>query len=411
MLLFFFALAALQTTGGTDRPTSPRDTPTGDVVVTGIRLDDSAAAHKSCIERHCPPGQDIAATLAHAENLFVAGDYHAARQTLGRAIGRDKRFAASYPVPVSQLLRANANVALHLGESDGYRIGTIDVVAALKAGLPGDDPRIMAAQVEVGDSFARVGRFDAAISAYRGVERHAHDRGLSILEGHARLRIAVLYVALALEAPQDYGADARRAIGAITDSSDAKLANFVLAAKVLRARLASKAGDASAIDHLVADFRGSVGTTPVLLYSPSIRLPERAFRTADAQLVGTDANSLIAISSGSELARRASYDFEGQWVDVGFWVSPNGKVSDPAVLRQSAHLAGDWVRPIMTAVSARRYATLALDPADPGIFRVERYSFTSFWESDKTGTHLRTRSTTPRIEILDLSIDPAPPKS
>src|ERR1700710_1139442 len=69
-----------------------------DIVVTGVRLQDSEKALKDCLARHCPPTEDIAATLAHAENEFVAGDYHDARKTLQSSVGRNKRFAKNYPV-------------------------------------------------------------------------------------------------------------------------------------------------------------------------------------------------------------------------------------------------------------------------------------------------------------------------
>ena len=52
----------------------------GDIVVTARSLQDTADALAACIARNCPPDEDIAATLAHAENQFVGGDYRSARR-------------------------------------------------------------------------------------------------------------------------------------------------------------------------------------------------------------------------------------------------------------------------------------------------------------------------------------------
>src|SRR5258706_3616290 len=156
-----------------DKPHAPAKG--NDIVVTGVRLQDSEKALKDCLARRCSPTEDIAATLAHAENQFVAGDYHDARKTLLSSVGRNKRFAKSYPVQVADLLHANSRIAAHLGESEGYRIGMVDVVTSLKAGLPDSDPRVLVAQIEVGDSFARTRQIEAAVSSYRDVARRAHD--------------------------------------------------------------------------------------------------------------------------------------------------------------------------------------------------------------------------------------------
>ncbi|MFX7620706.1 hypothetical protein ABTJ52_20035, partial [Acinetobacter baumannii] len=74
------------------------------IIVTAIRLKDSADAVRRCVERHCPPDQDIAAALAHAENQFLSGDYRGARNTLNAARGRDRRFASKFPVQVASLV-------------------------------------------------------------------------------------------------------------------------------------------------------------------------------------------------------------------------------------------------------------------------------------------------------------------
>ena len=101
---------------------------------------------RACLERKCPPDEDIAATLAHAENLFVAGDYEKARAVLRRSLGRNRKHSDRYPVPVSDLYRANALVANHLGFEEDYFHSTWGTLGALKEGMPDSDWRLFGAR-------------------------------------------------------------------------------------------------------------------------------------------------------------------------------------------------------------------------------------------------------------------------
>jgi hypothetical protein len=87
--------------------------------------------------------------------------------------------------------------------------------------------------------------------------------------------------------------------------------------------------------------------------------------------------------------------------DVGFWVEPSGRVSDIEMLRKGGD--SSWAAPLLRSIQGRIYAPLA-DPA--GSYRVERYTYTSLWQS-VTGTRLRQRSPAARIEYLDLTAEPS----
>ena len=63
------------------------------IIVTGTPLSQTERALRDCIARRCPPDQDVAASLAHAENQFVAGDYEGARRTTKASLGRNNRHA------------------------------------------------------------------------------------------------------------------------------------------------------------------------------------------------------------------------------------------------------------------------------------------------------------------------------
>jgi len=91
-------------------------------------------------------------------------------------------------------------------------------------------------------------------------------------------------------------------------------------------------------------------------------------------------------------------------------VTPDGRTADIGVLRTSPKLETEsWVKPIFKSIALRRYLPLNRDANDPGILRVERYTLTSLME-ERIGTRIRQRSPEPRLEVLDLSVDPAPAK-
>lgn len=387
-LLALMATAAI--TPVQDKPPASDDKP---IVVTGRRLTDTEKALKDCIARHCPPDQDIAATLAHAENQFVAGQYKGARATLLASRGRNARFARQYPVDVSYLHRANARIAEHLGEGDAYRISTFDTVSALRAGLPDNDPRVLYAELEAADVFAKFGEPASSEAAYRAVARKAHKLDMFNVEGVALLRIAGLYFSYSLASPRDYATAARRAINDLIGNTDPRLKPFGEAASVLQAKLLLKDGDTSGVDRLIDTYKTMThGLTPVLLFSQPVDLSDYA---------GFN-------SSGNARNRGSSINFDDQWIDVGFYVAPDGKVSDAGVLRQSASLKDFWVAPVLKSINSRRYAPLPLDKDDPGVFRIERFTLTSRWEED-VRSRIRVRGPAPRVESLDLSIDPPEP--
>ena len=381
------------------------DNPT--IVVTGKSLADTERELRECIARHCPPDEDIAATLAHAENQFVAGKYKDARTTMLAGIGRNKRFAREYPIPVSDLLRANARVASHLGESQAYRIGTIESLDAMRAGLSPDDPRVLVQRVELADMEAQFGRFESAQNGYAAVARDAHRLGHTRVEAFAMLRGAWLWTAMAKEDPARYGPRARRALDALAVRTEPEFRPYAGAARVIRARLDSDAGDKHAFDALIADYvKLPPVTRPVLLYSPPIdlsvlMLPDR--RTPDLITDVSDA------APSGVTSRQTGMGSDDQWIDVIFWIKPDGTTGDVEIARRGPKRAPLWEQPVLQSIAARRYAPLALDPSDPGLMRVERYTLTSDYThgaSDVTGTRLRNREVNPKVEMLDLSADP-----
>ncbi|MBX9815298.1 MAG: hypothetical protein K2X76_11400 [Sphingomonas sp.] len=371
-----------------------------EVVVTGTRLADSERALKECIARKCPPKEDIKATLAHAENQFVAGDYHGARRTLLAGRGRDLRYGKDYPIEVADLLRATSRISAHVGESEDYRLNAIVALDVLRKGLPADDPRVLYQRLEVADADARTSRLepansriDQALRTYADVARQARAIGDAKAEGYALLRRLMTFHQLALTGTGGYDDVIKQATRALTESDNPKLAEFASAARLVNAQYAARRGDTKALDTELAVLRRQGGTAqPVLVYAPPIT-------TNTSPISNTfNGNVLNRLTTNSE--------FDDQWIDVSFWVEPDGSVSDAQVLRRSKGFSGGWDKEILNSVAGRRYLPLKADARTPGRFRVERYSLTAYW-GQVSGTRLRQREPEARIEMIDLTAEPA----
>jgi hypothetical protein len=352
------------------------------IVITA--LSQSARALRDCLARHCSPEEDIAASLAHAENQFVAGDYEGARRTLKASQRRNDRFASRIPVPVSGLYRAGARVAAHLGEGEDLEQSTWGIKRALKAGLPNEDARLVAADLEVAGMQASLGRGPRARRIFEESISGAEKIGRPDLAAMGRLRLAWLN-----KMDGDHGL-ARRQLNALAaDRSPAGQAAR-LSALVLLARLDRAEGRPDSSDALIAEWRAAGVTRPILLFAPEIKMTTRE---------GSEAVSSHELPTVSVTRLMATQNFDDRWVDVGFWVTPDGHVGDIDILRSKGPTY--WTKPLLTSIKGRVYAPLTVTSPD-GVYRVERYSFTSLWE-DRTGTHLRQRGANARVEYLDLT--------
>lgn len=366
-----------------------------DIVVTGKPLSQTEAELEACLKRQCPPDQDVAATLAHAENLFVAGKYKDSRTTLKASLGRNRQHGKAYPVPVSDLLRANSRIAEHVGEAKDFQLSVLEMRDTLKKGVGADDFRTLVAQIEVGDSRAKLGFAKDAERIYGEVEKKALNLGQHRVASFARLRKALLtQVAYDAEPTNAYLREKLgRELGQLIDQPLPGSDEFALAAEVLRAKVDRKTGDMTSTDALIKRFaqRGGV-TRPVLLYAEPL---ERALGDQDFPETMSGLNTLNQLTAIQN---------RGQWADVGFWISADGKVSDVDVLRKSGEQS--WLKPVLKNIAKRIYAPLKQNgDTAPGFYMVERYTQTARIAEDQTGTRLRRREATPRIEVMDLTPD------
>ena len=349
------------------------------IIVTGSSLAQSERNLRECIARKCPPEEDIAATLAHVENQFVAGDYAAARRTNKASLGRNARYADRLPVEVSYLYRAGSRIAVHLGEGQDHEQSTWGIKRALKEGLPKNDPRLIAVDLEIANMQASLGRTLNARRTFEEAARDAEKINRPDLAALARLRLAWLEQ---IDGNLDL---TRRKLRALAADRRPETNVARLSALILLARLDRKEGKADSSVALIDELRGARLPKPVLLYSPPVRTPGQAIPKGE---------------TGSVTRLMPTQSFEDRWVDVGFWVTPDGRVNEPEILRSSGTTG--WAKPLMESIAGRIYSPAAGNLG--GTYRVERYTFTSLL-TDRTGTRLRDRSQAARIEYLDLTDD------
>jgi hypothetical protein len=82
-----------------------------------------------------------------------------------------------------------------------------------------------------------------------------------------------------------------------------------------------------------------------------------------------------------------------RWVDVGYWILPDGRVDEVKVLRGSERRG--WAEPLLSHIESRRYAPTR---GTIGHYKVERYTMTA----DKVNTAdrlTRKRMLNPRFEM------------
>jgi len=390
-MLKTFQLTAMLLIAGVNSPATANDEAPREIVVTARSLKDTESDLKACLARKCPPDQDIKASLAHAENQFVEGNYRDARSTLVNALGRNRKHKGQYPIEVSDLLRANGNVAAHLGEANVYRLSVLDMRDTLKGALKSNDYRVFGAEIEVADSRMKLGYLDEASDKYLEVEKRALAVGLPQVAAIARLRDLSLRVQRAeTEKTEFRKKEALDGIDAFLNAPTGGSEDIKIAAEILKSRLDRASGNSETADRLIARYAALGGTNrPVLLYSTPIKMNE--------------AQAARAMAGGSDLNRIGTQVVENRWVDVGFWIGVDGKVDAPEILRNKGDT--DWADVVLKAIKTRIYAPLKMegDDASLGVYAIERYSLTAQYENDVTGTRIRQRSPIARIERTDLT--------
>ncbi len=385
MVIAFGLQAAVATTAPEARNTDPS------IVVNGIRIKDGEDRLKACRARSCPPPEEINATLALAADQFLLGDYPNARRTVMNTRHRVARFAKTYPEQVSRLMLADSRLQLMDGRAATSRVSLIDALDAMRAGVPEQDSRLLTAELQIGEGYAREGRWQPAVELYGKIAKLAADRHLTDIEANALFRRAVLYSVIANRNPAFEGS-AARAVAAVTSRNEPAFASYRQGAGALKVRLLSSSKDMTPEQAAALLPAGITAAEPILIYES---------RTARSDILSS-ASFPIAIGSVKGLSAA-----EPEWVDFGFRIAKDGRVSDAEILKVSSVKPGPWVPVALKAIQSQRYVPLDDTVAADGLERRVRYSIIRDIQSITTGTRLVQRSGTARLEINDLS-RPAP---
>lgn len=391
------------------------------IVVVGERIDDAAANLRACLARQCKPDEDIDATLALAETQLLAGKYRDARTTLLASLKRNKEFGRAYPIPVSDLYRANGKVAAHLGFDQDYYRSTFGIYSTLKHGLPSDDTRKYMAMIEVAEMMYRTRGHTRARYYYERIADQARREGRDDIAAIAELRSAIRHLPPGSEMQM---AAVRKVAGLQGD----KMRAPVLEANLALARMAYQKGDEAAAQAIVADIAKLNIRRPILIYQPSYAMVARELDSGSefnfplegppavggepagggipaaappgkdgAVARGASITNSLAVMQWSTLKRMAG-NFDDMWADVSFSITPEGRVSDVKILRSKGNLS--WTKPLLISINGRRYTPGK--PNDPSSVRTERYTYTSGYEV-QSGTRTPLHSPKARVEMIDLS--------
>jgi hypothetical protein len=383
------------------RPQAQREDIQPTIVVTGSRMQEFRDRLAACLARHCPVNEDVDATLALAEALFLNGDYAEARTAVRASIGRNRDQARGFPEPVSDLYRAGSRITRHMGLDRDARIWSFGILTALQAGIPQEDHRHFTARFEIAElqmvsSYLQSSNFRSAKRELQELARVARAAGREDVATIAELRerwyelIAYPGSATAMRDLIEWSgrtepAQRRRAIGA----------------RIILARIYRSQGDEARANALLAEVgRSGASARRRLINSPAYTLGQQEMRLEGDQSV-TD-----GINFGNTL-NRLTEDFDNKWIDVGFWVMPDGRVSGLEIVRRGA--TADWSEPLLEAIRGRTYST-----GPEATYRLERYTFTAPMQLG-TGSRIPHHGPNARAEYLDLTIDgqmppaPSPP--
>ena len=354
---------------------------TPDIIVSGKRLDD---AYRDCVDQACPPLRDAQVSIAYAERQFREGASVKARSTLSAAISRNKRYAATAPKPLAALYEAYATVSRHDGDMDAFRTAVGGQVRTLRNNLPPDDPAVTAAAFATGDMWLGLRNARSADQSYRAVERQA------LAQGNATLALQATLRRVGLANAQGNTAEAARLMAGAEARPEASDPTLRTVMQVARLRLAAKQADDEQVDRLVREIGHDASTRPVLIWAPPYeRTAETAARVNAAKFDMVD-----------PLPARPSDYGTIQWADIGFWIRPDGKTSDPEILRGSRSTA--WATPYLRQVSGRRYTGNPAIHGDRGVYRIERFTLRGTYLVP-TGSLIRRRAGPADLEVLDLT--------
>jgi hypothetical protein len=378
--LLFISCALIAAPAAAQEPgTPPPSSPT--VVVTANNVQSLRARLAACIARGCPPNEEIDAALALAQAQFESGDADNARLSIQASLDRNRRHARQYAEPVADLYRSLTRVDRHLGRDDEATRSAYSTFHTLKDAFPQEDERHFVARLEIAEMLYN--QTDPSPTSERRVRQGR--RALMSLAANAR-RAGREDVALYADLRATWMGYLLSPYGPAFDTLT-RMANdraprhryLATGAKILLARIHRDRGETARSDAMIAEAARALAGRRNLIFSPPYELyvgPMLAGSTNNAQ-------------------------FENQSIDVGFFITADGRVRDLEVVRHRG--SPDWARPLLPSIRGRIYSTSA---DGMPTYRLERYTYTA-GRGQATGSRLSTRIGQPRVEYYDLSAEAA----
>ena len=347
---------------------SPQTPEADEVVVLGRRAEKRL---ETCLQRQCPPAEDVEASLQVAVEQFAAGHYADAHRTLQKAIHRNKTYAAQLPGPVSSLYATLATVAEHEGYKSLWKHAARQNVVLLRKHVGATTPATLTEEIRHADDMLGLGMPDVAEGIYKRVQR------LALGQDHRTIAAAATYRRAWLALMRDRYADADKLAREGATIAGPSQPAMVEVRDVLLARIANRRGDKGAVEALAARLRRSATQTPTLLSAPPVE----------------DINPPPGQSDRFERD-------PVRWADIGYWIRPNGHTADIEMLRTSG--LGQWRVGILRHVGARPYVPLAVDPSSPGIYRIDRFTVRAIF-GVPLGSRIPSRMGPLTVHVIDLT--------
>lgn len=315
---------------------------TDEIVVVGHRAEQDLAA---CLARSCPPAEEVEASLQASVEQFADGRYNDAQRTLQGAIRRNHDHAAELPGPVSSLYATLATVAEHQGDERLWLQSARNNVVVLRQHLGETHLATLGQELSFADHLIGLGSEISAVGIYRKVQRTAAQLGQGDLAAGAAFRRAWLALLSRRDEEAERVADEAVALAGGDNRIMLELRD------ILRARIAIHRGNDGAVEQLAARLRQSAAEKPRLIFAPPLE----------------DINP-----ARNAVQRTPMHDPAIRFADIGYWIRPDGRTSGSEVLRDAG--LGPWSPGILRQIGQRRYIPLSIDPGQPGIYRIERYT-------------------------------------
>ncbi|MEO0499991.1 MAG: hypothetical protein AAF205_05450, partial [Pseudomonadota bacterium] len=161
-----------------------------DIAETPRSLEDLKADLATCLARTCDPADDIEASLAYAEELFVTGDIRAARAILAETIERNETTAPENPEPMSGLYRASARLAEQLGDLDAAQQDLTRMRDVLRDHDAANIEGRLTTEIELADGMRKAADWMAAEDGYRHALQLALENQHTRMQALATMRLA-----------------------------------------------------------------------------------------------------------------------------------------------------------------------------------------------------------------------------